>query len=483
MLSAFSALSGGRACSAPSRGRRGAARLAAVTLATGALAAGAIAGAGSAAAEETPQHRGGALATLGGLQTYGQAVVRDAGASQQVPAGLFEMSVDGGGTLQTYCIDIHNPTQKDAEYQETPWSGTSLNGNKDAGRIRWILQNSYPQVNDLAALAHKAGARALTEQAAAAGTQVAIWRYSDSAEVEAVDPQAEKLADYLYKSARGAAEPKASLTLDPPAVSGRAGERVGPVTVRTDADAVSVTPPADAVASGVKVVGKDGKPVTSASDGSQLFFDVPEDAPDGSAALTVQASTTVPVGRAFASETRSQTQILAGSSESMVSATASATWAKDGAIPALSAEKNCAKNGVDITASNKGDRPFTFRLMGLKHTIEAGTSRTVTIPLQEDQAYDFTIKGPNGFEKRFKGVLDCQTESKTIGNKAEPASDPSPASAGGTGTGSGSGDLAETGGSSATPMIAGIAVVMVVLGATAMFLLRKKKDPTEPSED
>ncbi|MGB8940098.1 MAG: Cys-Gln thioester bond-forming surface protein [Streptomyces sp.] len=452
-----------------------------MTLATGALAAGAIATAGPAAAEEAPQSRGGAVATLGGLQTYDQAVIREDGTSQQVPAGLFEMSVDGCGTLQTYCIDIQNPTQKDAKYQETPWSGTSLNGNKDAGRIRWILQNSYPQVNDLAALARKAGARALTEQAAAAGTQVAIWRYSDGAEVNAVDPQAEKLADYLYKSARGAAEPRASLTLDPPAVSGHAGERLGPVTVRTDADAVSVTPPADTAASGVKVVGKDGKPVTSAANGSQLFFDVPKDTPDGSAALAVQASTTIPVGRAFASETRSQTQILAGSSESTVSATASATWAKDGAIPALSAEKNCAKSGVDITASNKGDRPFTFRLMGLKHTIEAGTSRTVTIPLQEDQAYDFTIKGPNGFEKRFKGVLDCRTEGSVIDNKTAPVSDPSPASAGGTGMSTG--DLAETGSSNATPKIAGIAVLLVVLGAAAMFFLRKKKTPPEPTED
>ncbi len=459
---------------------RGAARLAAVTVTSGLVAMGAIAGAGAAAAEEVPQHRGGAVATLGGLQTYDQAVIRDNGTSQEVPAGLFEMSVEGGGTLKTYCIDVHNPTQKDAKYQETPWSGTSLNANRDAGRIRWILQHSYPQVNDLAALAEKAGARSLTEQTAAAGTQVAIWRYSDGAKVDAVDPQAEKLADYLYKSARNTAEPKASLTLEPPAVSGRAGERLGPVTVRTDADSVTVTPPVDSVTSGVKIVGKDGKPVKSAGNGSRLYFDVPKDAPDGSAALSVQASTTVPVGRAFTSETRSQTQILAGSSESTVSATATADWAEKGAIPALSAEKSCAKDGVDITASNKGDAPFTFRLMGFKHTIGAGASQTVTIPLQEDQPYDFTIKGPNGFEKRFKGVLDCRTEGSAIGNKAQPASEPSPASAGGT---TGGGDLAETGSNSNTPLIATIAVAFVVLGATTIFLLRKKQTPPESSTE
>ena len=51
----------------------------------------------------------------------------------------------------------------------------------------------------------------------------------------------------------------------------------------------------------------------------------------------------------------------------------------------------------------------------------------------------------------------------------------------GGGTGTGGGDLAETGGSSATPMIAGIAVLMVVLGAAAMFFLRKKEDPAGPA--
>ncbi|MFF1375998.1 LAETG motif-containing sortase-dependent surface protein [Streptomyces sp. NPDC058308] len=447
-------------------------------MAAGLAVAGGMTAATAAVAEEAPQHQGGATATLGGLQTYDQAVVRDNGSSQQVPAGLFEMNVEGGGTLQTYCVDILNPTQKDAKYQETPWSGTSLNANRDAGKIRWILQHSYPQVNDLAALARKAGVRSLTEQTAAAGTQVAIWRYSDGAKVDAVDPKAEKLADYLFHTARDSAEPKASLTLDPPAVSGRAGERLGPVTVRTDADSVTVTPPADSVASGVKVVGKNGKAVKSARNGSRLYFDVPKDSPDGSAALSLQASMTVPVGRAFASETRSQTQILAGSSESTVSATATANWAEKGAVPALSAEKNCAKSGIDITADNKGDEPFTFRLMGFEHTIKAGTSRTVTIPLQEDQPYDFTIKGPDGFEKRFKGVLDCRTEGAAIDNKAQPVSEPSPASAGGT---SGGGDLAETGSSSNTPLIAGIAVAFVVLGGAAVFFLRRKDDPTETS--
>ncbi|MGW1606088.1 Cys-Gln thioester bond-forming surface protein [Streptomyces eurythermus] len=465
----------------------GTARLAAATTVSGLVAAGVLSGAGTAVADETPRTEGGATATNNGLKTYGEAVIHGDGGDQQVPAGLFEMSVDGGGTLQTYCVDLHSPTQRDARYQETSWSGTSLGTNKNAGRIGWILQHSYPQVNDLAALARKAGAPGLTEQDAAAGTQVAIWRYSDGADVDALDPQAEKLADYLEKSARGVREPRASLTLDPPAVSGRPGDRLGPVTVHTNASAVTVSPPADPATSGVRITDKNGKVITSAKDGTRLYFDIPEDAAGeaageavdtagsgaGTAELTVQASTTVPVGRAFASESRSQTQILAGSSESTVSATATAGWAADGPIPAVSARENCAKGGVDVTAVNNGDEPFTFQLMGTGHTIPAGATRTVTVPLQEDQAYDFTITGPQGFSHRFTGVLDCKTQGAvTTQTVTRLPNEPSPASVGGTALDTT--DLADTGASALTPLITGVAIGLVVIGGAVLVVLRRK---------
>ncbi|MGJ5751488.1 TQXA domain-containing protein [Streptomyces puniciscabiei] len=450
--------------------------MATATTVTGLVAAGVLTGAGTAVADGADgrsQTQGGATATINGLKVYGEAVIHEDGGDQRLEAGLFEMSVDGGGTLQTYCIDLNNPTQRDALYQETPWSGTSLGGNKDAGRIRWILQNSYPQVNDLAALARRAGAGTLTEQDAAAGTQVAIWRYSDHAKVDAVDPQAEKLADYLQKSARDLGEPQASLTLDPPAVSGRPGGLLGPVTVHTNAGTVTVSPPPDAATSGVRITDKTGKVITSAQDGTQLYFDVPEDAPTGSAQLTVQASTTVPVGRAFASDSRSQSQILAGSSESTVSAAATATWAAEGAIPAVSARKNCAKSSLDILAANKGDKPFTFELMGMEHTIPAGASRTVTVPLQEDQAYDFTITGPHGFSHRFTGVLDCRTQGAITTQSTQVHNAPSPASVGGT-TAPDT-NLAATGGSAITPLIAGVAIGFVVIGGAVLVMLRKRE--------
>ncbi|WP_406860965.1 Cys-Gln thioester bond-forming surface protein [Streptomyces sp. HUAS MG47] len=457
--------------------RRGVARLAAATVVSGLVAAGAIAVAGPAAADEGAQNSGGASATLGKLAIHDTVTIEETdGKKWSAEAGLFEMAVTPGGAIQTYCIDLRTPARKGTEYKEVGWDQSSLHNNADAGKIRWILQNSFPQVNDLTALAKKVGASKLTEDTAAAGTQAAIWHFSDKVEATPKDADAQKLTEYLEKEAKNLEEPGASLTLDPPSVAGNPGSKLGPITVKTNAAkaALSLAPGAPA---GVKIVDKDGKVLDSAADGTKIFFDVPAGTADGSTTLNVQADTTVPIGRAFVSETKSQTLILAGTSTSTVTAKATATWAKKGAIPALSAEKNCAKGGVDITASNEGDEDFTFELKGQKVTIKPGKSETVTIPVAEDQAYEFTITGPNGFEKTFKGVLDCKTA--TPGTPTEqPSPQPSAATAGG-GTGGGDGDLAETGSSNATPMIAGIAAALVLVGGGAVFFLRKKKPAGE----
>ncbi|WP_420082435.1 thioester domain-containing protein [Streptomyces sp. JL4002] len=295
-----------------------------------AAALAAAAPAGRAAADSGPlptRVPEGASAVLDGLKTYGQAVLRGGdGSVRQIHAGLYEMRVDGGGMLQTYGVGVSGNAQPQSRYTEGGWNGSPLAGNGQAGRIRWVLEHSYPQLNDLAGLAKAAGAGALTAESAAAGTQVAIWRLADGARVEAADPAAEKLADYLQRAAGQLPEPPASLALDPGEVSGPVGTRIGPVTVRTGARSVSVTPDAAALAMGVRVVDAEGQPLTSAANGSRLYFEVPAGTPDGTASVTVQGATKVPVGRVFTSGVPAQAQIVAGSSESAAAALATAAW-------------------------------------------------------------------------------------------------------------------------------------------------------------
>ncbi|MFJ6697809.1 TQXA domain-containing protein [Streptomyces sp. NPDC091272] len=470
---------------ASNRNHQGVRRAAAAVLAATLCSAGVLAGAQGASAAEQPRNPGGAAATLGSLTVHDTVTVRDAGEEWKAEAGLFEMAVTGGGALQSYSVDLRTAAREGTTYREAGWEQSSLHGNKNAGRIRWILEHSYPQVNNLAALARQAGAKSLDDRAAAAGTQAAIWRLSDNVDVRPRDPDAGKLAAYLGRVAKDAPQPPPSLALDPPAVAGRAGERLGPVTVRTEADRATVQVAGGAPA-GLRAVDKDGRTVREVKDGARLYFEIPQGVPGGTTALTVQADSPVPIGRALVSDTHSQTQILAGASTSTVTADATATWAAPKAsvaIPALSARKNCAKGGVDITASNAGDAPFGFELLGSRHTIEAKKTRTVTVPLQEDQAYDLTVPGPDGLGRNFTGVLDCETAGTVaIGTADAPANRPAPATAGQPTPLATTDDenLAATGGSAATPMIGYLALGMVVLGGGAVFLLRKKTPEPAP---
>ncbi|WP_372407722.1 Cys-Gln thioester bond-forming surface protein [Streptomyces luteireticuli] len=482
--------------------RRGSACLATVALAVALAVAGAVGPAGAAVVEEGPQDAGGVAATLGGEMTAkAWAHVKGGSRPGNVMAGLFEMKVDGGGTLQTYCVDVNTGTVNGAAYKEVGWSESSLQNNPRAGKIRWILQNSYPRVDDLAALARKSGAGTLDADLAAAGTQVAIWRYSDGAKVEANDPAAEKLADYLYDNAEDLKEPAASLSLGPLAVSGRPGTRIGPVTVRTNADGVTVTPSGDAGPRNVKIVDKAGRPVTTTTDGGRLYFDVPAGTPDGGASFTAAVNTEVPVGRAFIGDRiRTQTMILAGSSRSAATAVATVQWARKGAVPAVSARKKCAEGGLEVAAGNRGDKPYAVVIDGRKHRVGPGRSRTVLVKAAEDRPYRITVTGPGGFSRTFSGVLDCRTgapevtTATAVGDTTGGAG-PSPSGSGpGTGSpgsapagGSGSpgrsglpepdadSDLAVTGSRGASPATVGVAAALVVVGGTAVFLLRRKR--------
>ncbi|MFE6664827.1 Cys-Gln thioester bond-forming surface protein [Streptomyces sp. NPDC057697] len=463
--------------------RRGLARLAVVSLAPGLVAAGAMAFAGPAAADEGDHSAGGATAQLGGVTEYGRVTIEEKDGSRWSveTAGLFEMRTAQGGKLATYCIDLRTGARQDYHYKEVGWDQSSLHDNADAGKILWVLEHSYPKVA-VADLAGKAGAKGLDRNDAAAATQAAIWHFSDKVTATPADPDAKLLTEYLLGGAESLQEPKASLTLTPSSVAGRSGGRLGPVTVGTDAPtaALSLAPGAPA---GARIVDKDGAPLKDAKNGDQVFVDVPAGTPDGSAELTARATTGVPLGRAFVStDGPSQTLILAGSTPSAVSAKASASWAGKGAVPAVTTAHNCAKGGVDVTASNEGDEAWTFDLKGVKHTVAPGETRTVTVPVAEDAAYDFTVTGPNGFEKTFHGVLDCKTAAPGTKPTQAPSAEPSPATtegpavdaAGSAGSTTG-GDLAETGGSSATPVIAAVAAALVVLGGGAVFLLRRKR--------
>lgn len=452
--------------------------------------------AGAVPAGELPAQRSGAAATLSGLRLSDQAVLTVAGERQKVSAGLFEMAVDSGGTLQTYGIDALNPAQSQSRYAEGAWKSSPLSGNRNAGRIRWVVAHSYPRLNDLQALAKAAGTKRLSPETAAAGTQVAIWRLAENGtrgdaggggrgaatrahpSITPTSPAARKLADHLVRKARPMAEPGVSLAFDRGEVSGRSGRRTGPVTVRTNASTVSVAPGPRAASAGVRLVDRKGEPVESARNGTKLYLDLPKGDDSGAATLTAQAATKVAVGRVLTGlgeRGRSQAQILAGSSQSTVSAVSSVNWAGSGPVPATTSRENCAGHGVDITVANEGDAAFPLRVGKQRKEIAEGQHGTVTVPVDEDQPYRIPVRGPHGYAKTFSGVLDCTTAAATGGitRRSAPETVERPATVGGGGAVRGDGDLAETGGGS-TRLFGAVAIGLLAVGVTTLRIVRRR---------
>ncbi|KOV38956.1 hypothetical protein ADK60_01460 [Streptomyces sp. XY431] len=498
-------------------------RITTVMLATSTALAGGLFAAGAAAAADEP---GGGVTAVVQPTLMSEEIAIEG--SHSIQGGLFTLKT-ADGEIKTYCIDIDHPVDitKAIEYRESDWKSSSLGRPEkaqDASKIRWILENSYPQVTDLKKLATDAGVKGeLTKEDAAAGTQAAIWKFSDGKNAVPVDAEAKQLRDYLVseKNKGIAAEPKPSLSLTPDSVSGKPGTKLGPFTLNSSANEVKLALAGDA-ADKVKLVDKDNKPVSDlagpiAKD-TQLWLDVPAGTPDGTASINANAETVVPSGRVFLSkgytpEKHSQTMILAGSTKLAVKDAAKATWkAAKGPLVDSSAVVECVSNGVKVSVANGGDEAATVSVKpGKDITVQPGKIETVIVPVAEDTAYDITVTGPNGFSKNFKGILDCKNTSVTtptptptpsattpstkpstpapttaapttaapvVTPSATPsasatttAAHPAPTS---TAPGT-TGGLAQTGGSDATPVIAAVAGGLVVAGGAAVFLLRRRR--------
>ncbi|MFJ4187335.1 Cys-Gln thioester bond-forming surface protein [Kitasatospora sp. NPDC089509] len=457
--------------------------------------------AGAASAADTPASGVSAVVQN---SIFGEKVDVD---GNTYDAGLFTLKT-ADGELKTYCIDFGFPVdiRKKIQYQESDWSASSLGAPKRAeaaSKIRWILDNSYPKVSE-SSLASSLNIPGLTAEDAAAGTQAAIWKFSDGKDASPHSDRATKLRDYLISANKGvAAEPKASLSLTPDSVSGKSGSKLGPFVLNSSANEVKLAVTGDA-ADKAKLVDKDGKPVGATLAGpiakdTQLFLDVPAGTPDGSLALKADASTEVPSGRVFLSkgytaDNHSQTMILAGSSKVGVSAAAKATWKQGkGALIDSTAKVECANNGVRVSVTNGGDEAGTVTVGKQQLTVQPGKTESVLVPVAEKTGYKITVTGPNGYSRDFEGVLDCKTgtgnpssapttPATTGTGTATPSGTPSGTpSAGGahpapstTSAAPGTGGLAQTGANDSTPILAAVAGGLVVAGGAAVFVLRRR---------
>ncbi|GAA1137305.1 TQXA domain-containing protein [Kitasatospora gansuensis] len=440
-------------------------RIAGVMLASSMLLGSGMMLAGSASA--VSQESTGTKAKLkDGLRHSGTVRYELNGHQKEVQGGILQLETEDKKILDTYCIDLLSPTKPSADYTETGWASSSLAGKPEqAGKILWILRNSYPQLN-LAQLRESSKIKDLSEDDAAVGTQAAIWYFSDGVNAVPDDAEAKQLTEYLRQKAVKLEEPKPTLTLNPSAVSGKSGDLLGPITVTTNGASVALALDEAGTKAGLSITDKAGKAVKTAKTGDEIYAKAPAGANPGTATIKATTSAEVSVGRAFtgvnAQNEHSQTLILAGSEPVPAAATVALNWAPAGPIPAVTAKVDCVEGAVVVTATNKGDQDFTFTLSGQTVTVPPGGTKSVPVKVAEDTAYDIVVSGPNGFKAEFKGVLNCKTDTAASPTPKAPSASPSGPV------------LANTGGGGQTPLVAGIAGALVIAGAAAVFTLRRR---------
>ncbi|MGH3760761.1 Cys-Gln thioester bond-forming surface protein [Actinophytocola sp.] len=288
---------------------------------------------------------------------------------------LIGLTLEDGTRLDTYCVEIETPLDRAEPLVEKEWDDYPDQAspfNQDRDKINFILLNGFPQrnTNQLGKVLTDRGVAlndgSLSVKEAVAGTQAAIWHFSDRTDLNQEEPvpgDARSGADVLalYEFLIGpdnvgvSDEPNAALQIDPEQRSGEAGERIGPFTVRTNG---AIDELATALPDGVRVTDAEGRQLRANQivDTSKLFFDVPAETAAGAASFRLTATTAVATGRLFVGEDnleegeRTQSLIVASSEDAELTATADADWVEAGAD-----EDNGEDNGGDNGEDNGED--------------------------------------------------------------------------------------------------------------------------------
>jgi len=263
---------------------------------------------------------------------------------------LIGLNLDDGTKVGVYCVEIDTALDRaqplvEKDWREYPNQESPFNENRD--QINWILHNGFPekQTAEISKVLTDRGTAlsdgSLNVKEAVAGTQAAVWHFSDNTDLDPADPvpgNARSGLDVLalYEFLIGpdnvglSNEPSAALTVDPANRSGKAGERIGPFRVNTTG---TVEKLATNLPDGVRVTDVDGRAINAnqIKNGSELFFDVPEDTDAGAAELEITASAAVDTGRLFVGQDylkgkRTQSVIVADAAEATLDASAAADW-------------------------------------------------------------------------------------------------------------------------------------------------------------
>lgn len=273
---------------------------------------------------------------------------------------LFPLYTQGGDKpdQHAYCIELDVSARYDIGMKVGDWDSFPGNNefkkDKDVReKVAWIVFNSHPNV-DLDSVIEATGIDGLTEKEAIAGTQAAIWTFTEknfefkglTSNDKAAEKRVQALVDYLTGDANtGQAESqKPYIKANASDETGVAGSLVGPITFEASASTVEVQVTGD-----YPLVDENGEEVDlkKVPTGTELYIDVPEDAEAGEATVSSSISGEQLSGMLVTNakkDQRTQTLMISRSEQVDVKAEATVKW-----------DKAPAKPEIGTTASDKED--------------------------------------------------------------------------------------------------------------------------------
>ena len=237
-----------------------------------------------------------ASAVSGSITSYTNPVNLTFEGGATAGAALITLTTADADVLLTYCIDLNTHTSTGVTYDEGSWTQANV---PDVAKVTAILQASYP-VRTVAQLRLSSGIAGLSQQEAIAGTQGAIWHFTDLINLDRTvaeqNPTSNigKLYDYLLGvAANPVAEPVPALSITPATTTGTVATMVGPFTLHVTPTTAIATVTNDA---GVGFTDGAGNAVTPTTDGAQFWI---TPTTEGSFHVNATAEVAVPTGRVF----------------------------------------------------------------------------------------------------------------------------------------------------------------------------------------
>ncbi|CAM2078698.1 MAG: thioester domain-containing protein [uncultured Clostridium sp.] len=117
--------------------------------------------------------------TYKGIETWGKNITVN---GENVATALFKVENPDGSISYAYCVDLDTLIKNRHNYSRVNVEDSSYYSDESAKHIRAIVRNAYPFVS-LEEISSTLNLKNLTKEEAIAATQIAIWKYANSANV------------------------------------------------------------------------------------------------------------------------------------------------------------------------------------------------------------------------------------------------------------------------------------------------------------